>query len=230
MDNGVVPTCAPISDNRRRRRTSLSEYESLLDSHRCDLGAHAHARAAEAAGVSYNTALKAFRSGLGVDMPAIRTVIQREMAEARAILGRESLRRDDEARSVRRHAKRNVQQRATDGRVLVAARTNVAAVLALSGNLIARALQLTEVFAAAIEDPQWRPTPPELMTILRAICCISRQAAVAEERVSKMEERVLGALESPAARASCEMTAEEAVQHLLSAERTLNRLRRRQSP
>jgi hypothetical protein len=225
VDNGAVPAHAPKSNNRRRRRTTLREYEALLDSHRRDLGAHA--RAAEAAGVSYNTALKAYRSGFGPEMPAITKVIACEMAEARGLLGREAVRRDAEKRAVRRHALQNVEQRLVDGRVLAAARTNVAAVLALSGNLLARALQLAQVFVAGIGDPQWRPSPRELVDILRAISCIAQQGVATEERVRKMEACVLGEQESTAGSATPDMTFAEAVEQLQSAERTLNRPRRR---
>lgn len=106
-----MPSTPPKSNKRNRRRTGPDEYEAILDSHRVSEGGHQ--RAAEAAGVSYNTARKVYEKGLGPEFPAVRSVLEREKAEAREVL-RESGRREQQLReeTVRARAAVGVEERA----------------------------------------------------------------------------------------------------------------------
>lgn len=123
-----MPTVAPKSNRKNRRRTARTEYDVMLKSHRQYLGAHG--RAAEASGVSYNTARKAFLAGLGPEMPPIRDVIQREMAEARRVLAIEGARhREERELALRRHASEGVERRVESARVIRLAQTNTLAAL-----------------------------------------------------------------------------------------------------
>lgn len=182
--------------------------------------------AARAAGVSYRTALKAFKQGFGPGMPPIADVIRREQRDARALLSAEEQREQQRQSDVGRLARENVAARADQGRAVRMARVNSLANLVIAQDLLTAAMPVSHRVAAALEDPDWNPTPAEAVTLLLAFVAISRQAIANANLVEDMEARILGAADVPPP-PQPDMTIEEAVRTLAQGERSLERVRRR---
>lgn len=208
---------------RRGRRTSREQYEAMVDSHRADLGNNA--KAAEAGGVSYNTARKAFNDGLGKEMPPIRTLISAEMVAARAELakvqgGKDKAKADADAATADLAASRAMQARS-----LRIARNNSILAMSMGGNLIRAGLKLSVRVEQLMSDPSWTPKPSEAVNLMARITGLNRAAVEMANMSEEMERRILGSPDIVVGHV--EITPDQAVETLIEGQRTLDRLRRR---
>ena len=218
-----MPRKKAKSKGRKGRRTTRAAYEKMVDAHRVDLGNHT--AAAKVSGVSYNTALKAFKEGLGKDKPAIRTLISREMLEARAALAKYK-ETDADTRAVTIAAAKDMADaRAMQARSLRMSRNNAVASMGMGANLLRAGLMLSGRVETLISDEEWTPTPQEAVSLLRGITDINRQAVEMAAISDQMEARILG--QPDIVVGHVDMTPDQAVVTLAEGARTLERLRRR---
>lgn len=207
----------------RGQRTTLEQYEKLVAAYNEELGAHT--RAAKAAGVSVNTARRAYTTGLGKDMPAIQTIIQRSMVEARAKLARYESTAAEEQEVAAQAAKALADSRAMQARSLRLSRNNSIASMGMGSNLLRAGIHLSSRVETLMSDSNWMPSPSTAVSLLRGITDINRQAIEMAKMSEEMEARILGQPDLVMAHVS--MTPDQAVLVMQETERTMNRLRRR---
>lgn len=212
----VMPTTPNRSNNPRRRRVSMPEYEAMLASHRTQPGAHK--QAADLAGVSYNTARKAFSKGLGEDMPPIQEVLKQECLEARRILAQ-----DDRQTQLATYelAVQGADDRAEKVKLVRAGQNNAHAALALSETL----LQSAEKLVDRIELFDDQTSPRELCDLLSCILSTCRQAADSALTCASLEASALRFADDSSSNAGNTMGLDEAVRALVRGANTLRKLR-----
>lgn len=184
-----MPTNPSRSAKPNRRKTSLSEYQLMLASHRDHPGAHT--RAAKHAGVSYNTARKGFFDGFGISMPPIAQVLHGEMTLARSRL--ESTVPSLEAtQALDRFAEEGCDQRLSDARLLRAARMNVGAALVMSNRLLSAASVLVDQLGERLLEAKGVLDLDGLAKVLTEVLDIAQRASTAADVLASHEAKVLG--------------------------------------
>lgn len=185
-----------------------------------------HTKAAEAAGVSYNTAKRAFDQGWPKrNLPPIREVIEKEMLEARAQLAHlnQVAGRDRDARAL---AEQDMMDaRVTQARVVRMGRNNAISVLSMAETLMATGIELAQKVETLLKDPAWQPTAAQCIALMRAIAQLSKDGVEQAKVIEELEARILGNPDVVVGVVS--MSPDQAVATLIDGERTLDRLRRR---
>lgn len=212
------------SGRGRGTRVTQEQYDVMVAVHRNNLGDHS--QAAREAGVAYNTARKAFEKGLNKgEFKPIRSLIHREMLEARSKIQSYGKAAIDENNMINKARADLIQTRAAQAQALRLSRTNSILAMSMSSNLLMAAQKLSEQVQQLFTDECWKPSPGQAISLLRAVAQISRDCMESTNISLEMERRCLGDPEILPAKAT--MTPEEAVVTIENGVKTWEKLKQR---